>query len=469
MLKSFRNKRLMQIVMWSLVVIFGAWGIGSISASGRLYAGSIFGKKISAQEYNRNYSAVLNRARMMYGEELPKVEKFLDLKNQAWDRLILLHEARKRHISATNKDIIAKIAGFPFFQRNNIFDRGLYEYITASVFRVTPHEFEESIRGDIMIEKLVSQITQDISVTDEEARQAYSAEKELADISFIIISPEDYVKDISVNESDMLSFYNNNPEKFLSPVMVNAEYIMIPFTEQTKENAAFIADELRDLATQGKTLSELSEAYGLDLKETGDFSIDSEIPSIGISYAFALAAFTLEKGEISPVVELPESFCLISLKSKSGPGLLDFKLVVNKAKDMLIYETASEMALKNALDIISRMQKNRLSMEDIAKNNNYTIHKSERISRKSHVAEAGQSEDLMQIAFSLADGEIGGPAKTQKGYAIIRLDAIIPIDEELYAQEKNTFIERLYQTRQSEFFKNWFIELKQEAMLEDKL
>jgi hypothetical protein len=437
--------------------------------SGRLYAGTIFGRKISVQAYNRSYSAVLNRARMVYGEELPKVEKFLDLRGQAWDRLIMLHEARKMRVKATNREIIEKIAGFTFFQRNNIFDRNIYEYILASIFRVTPHDFEESIRGDIMIEKIVHRLSKDAYITDAEVRQAYIEEKELADVSFLMLPPEIYIKDIDVNDEEILSFYNNNPERFLSPVSVNAEYILIPYTEGSKPDSRFIADELSALAKDNKTLKELSETYGLELKETGSFSIDSEIPSIGMSHAFALTAFSLEQGQVSDVVELDEAFCVISLKSKTGPSLLGFDIVKNKAKEMLMHEMASARALKSAEETLRYINEEGLSLEDAALKVGRDTHQAKGISRKSYIEDAGQSKDFAHIAFSLPIGGVGGPVKTQKGYAILRLDSITPIAEELYLQEKDAFSEQLLEKQKSELFQKWLTDLRKKAMLQDYL
>jgi peptidyl-prolyl cis-trans isomerase D len=469
MLKSFRNKKLMRVIMWSLVVIFAAWGVGSISMSGRLYAGSIFGKKISMQAYNRSYSAVLNRARMIYGEELPKVEKFIDLRSQAWDRLIMLYEARKLRIKATNREIIEKIAGFPFFQRNDIFNRGIYEYILASIFRVTPHDFEESIRGDIMIEKLVNRVSKDVYISEAEIRQAYLEEKELADVSFVVISPETYLSDIHISNEEILSFYQNHPERFLGPVSVNAEYIMIPYTENNKANSRFIADELSAQAREANTLKGLSETYGLELKETGNFSIDSEIPSIGMPYDFALTAFNLEQGQISDVLELDNAFYIIGLKSKTGPSLLGFDLAKDKAKEILLYERASAKALENAEKIMQDINNKMLSLEDIALSTSLDMHQAKGVSRKSYIEETGQSKDFASTAFALSSGTVGGPVKTQKGYAILRLDFITPIDEEEYTQEKDAYTEQLIERRKSELFQKWLDDLRKKARLQDSL
>ena len=164
MLKLLRKKKLMKIIMWSLVIVFALWGAGSVATIKKASAGKIFNKNISIQQYNRSYLAVLNRAKMIYGDKLPKLEKFLNLKNQAWDRLILEYAAKKKHIRASNQEVISQIASYPFLQKSGIFDERLYNYIIANVFQTTLRDFEETVRIDIIINKLISSMAGDIAL-----------------------------------------------------------------------------------------------------------------------------------------------------------------------------------------------------------------------------------------------------------------------------------------------------------------
>lgn len=468
MLKSLRNKTLMKIVMWSLVVIFAAWGLGSVAISRKSYPGIIFNKKVSMQEYNDSYNAVLNRAKMVYGDKLPKLEKFLDLKNQAWDRLILLHAASKKHIRASNKEVIERIAGFPFFQQNGQFNPGLYDYIVTNVFQTTPRDFEESVRGDIIIDKLISAEVEEPALTEEEIEKAYKAENELANASFILVSPEKYKEQVSIGEPEIRSFYNSRREAFLRPAYVNVAYLQVPFNDD-KEGARFTADEIALEIENGKTLKGAAEEYGLELKETGNFSINSAIPEIGLSYPFTLTAFRLKDGQISEVVETADSFCIMRLKSKTPPLPLSYEEAKEKARALLINEKALSLAKSKAEDILSRIRSGGLTLEDIADEPGYELLTAKDISRKGYIKEIGPSEEFCRVAFSLNEGENGGPVQTQKGYAVIRTNSIKPVDMDRFQEEKESFSEKLEKEKRQKALRDWLTALKKKAALQDRL
>jgi len=468
MLKALRNKRLMKIIMWALVVIFAAWGMGSVATSRKYSAGTIFNKKISIQEYNNSYNSVLNRAKMMYGDKLPKMEKFLDLKNQAWDRLILLYAGKKRHIKATDKEVVEKIAGFPFFQQNSQFDARLYDYIVANVFQSSPRDFEESVREDIIIEKLVDSTTEGLAITDSKIEDAYRAENELADVSFILIKPNSYKQQISVEEAEIRSFYGKYKNKFLKPAAVNVSYLKIPFGND-KEEARFTADELSYENKKGESLKDVAGKYGLEMKETGDFSMNSAIPEIGLSYPFALAALQLKDNQVSDVVEAGECFYIMQLKSKTPPAPLSYDEAREKAEGMLVDEKAASMAKFRAQEILSEIDTRPCSLEDIIDESGYEPRTAKQVTRKSYIEEIGPSEEFSKVAFSLNVGNIGGPAKTEKGYAIIRLDSLAPIDRAKFLEDKEAFSKKLIDEKERESFQRWFNQYKKKADLQDRL
>jgi len=454
--------------MWALVVVFVSWGLGSVATSRKVYAGIIFGKKISVQEFNRSYQAVLNRAKMMYGDKLASVEKFLNLKSQAWDRLILAYAAKRKHIRSSNKEVIEKIASLPLFQRNGAFDDRLYDYIVTNVFGSTSRNFEESIRDDIAIEKLMDSVTRNTRLSKNEIRQAYRAENEFGDVSFILIKPESYKDQVSTDEEKLLSFYKQNKEGFRSLVSVNVLYLRIPFSDK-KEDAQYAAEDILAEIKRGKNMEEVSKQYGLKLKESGLFSINSKIPEIGLSYPFALAALRLKKGEVSDVIETMDSFCIMQLKSKKPPSLLPFEEVKTKVRDALIKEKGWALAESVAERIAQAIADKDKTLEDASRELKLKISTAKKINKKSYIEEIGPSDLFTEAVFSLQVGESGGMAKTQKGYTIIRLDDLTPIDKSKFQEEKESFSKELLEKRKQEEFKSWFIELKKKAELKDNL
>src|SRR3989338_5486854 len=58
------------------------------------------GRNITTQEYLGSYRAVQNQLRWMYGDKLNEIAGRVNLKGEAWDRLLLLAYAKKERIHA---------------------------------------------------------------------------------------------------------------------------------------------------------------------------------------------------------------------------------------------------------------------------------------------------------------------------------------------------------------------------------
>ena len=179
MLKLLRKKKLAKKIWIALAIMvlpaFVFWGIGSATRGSKdnQYVGEIAGKRITALEFKDALDGVRYMAIMRYGDKFSEIEKQLDLKNQAWQRLILLHEAKTRRLNASDHEVIELIESYPFFQAKGVFNNRAYNEILQYVFRTQPREFEESTRQNIIISKLYEQLTNGIKVDDKEAREAY--------------------------------------------------------------------------------------------------------------------------------------------------------------------------------------------------------------------------------------------------------------------------------------------------------
>ena len=141
MLRQLRKRKTMKRILWTLAILiippFVFWGAGSALRSrekGPTYAGIIFGKKISFEEYASALEATKHQAMMMYGAKLDEIYEALHLEQQAWERLILLKEARKRRIRVSDNEVIEIIQRFPFFQSRGRFDERAYDLILRQIF-----------------------------------------------------------------------------------------------------------------------------------------------------------------------------------------------------------------------------------------------------------------------------------------------------------------------------------------------
>jgi len=167
----------MKRILWGLALViipaFVLWGAVGLLERGR-YAGSIFGKKISYEDYGKSYTAVRNLAVLMYGSKYNEMREGLNLEQAAWDRLIVLTEARKKKIKIQDAEVIGRIASLGVFQaKEGYFDQRNYTMILGNILRTTPRDFEEQVRESLMIERLITQVFATAALpTEEEIQEA---------------------------------------------------------------------------------------------------------------------------------------------------------------------------------------------------------------------------------------------------------------------------------------------------------
>ena len=156
---------------------------------------------------------------------------------------------------------------------------------------------------------------------------------------------------VSVSESDVLAFYNANPEMFARPDMVRASHILIRLlpnstTADKKEarNRATAAHQRvvagEDFAVVAREVSDGSNAA--DGGDMGFFAQDSMVP------ALADAAFALQVGAISDVIETQFGFHILKLMEKRPASKMSFEEARAPVKQLLI-ENGSGQKLSELL------------------------------------------------------------------------------------------------------------------------
>ncbi|MDD5737837.1 MAG: SurA N-terminal domain-containing protein, partial [Candidatus Omnitrophica bacterium] len=104
MLKQIRENA--RIPLYILIVAFiGLYAVSSHETSPA--AGKVFGKKVQFSDFQKSYIAARTQMIMKYGElpRDPQVETALE--EQAWDRIILLAQAKKERVKVDDKEIVA--------------------------------------------------------------------------------------------------------------------------------------------------------------------------------------------------------------------------------------------------------------------------------------------------------------------------------------------------------------------------
>jgi peptidyl-prolyl cis-trans isomerase D len=362
-----------------------------------------------------------------------------------------------------------------------------------------------------------------LSLSEEEIEKAYEQENEKAKAEYVFIDPKAFTEQIHPAYEELQDYYQNHKTKFQKPEQVNVQYIALYFEDniyaehiniseeeiqdyyanhhkqfsvknkKDKEQLkplAEVTEQIKEIITQDKikilledkiwqisdeigddpeSFTKVAKKYHLEVKETGFFGPQQSIPKIGLSYEFLNAAFSLDIGELSNVIETAKGYFLIKLKEKKQayiPKLDQIKEEVEKAVvEQKSWQLAKDKAEELLLQIKKLKEEKKMSFIKAAEKLALTVKETEEFSRSSYIPGIGQSREFTQAAFALKPNQISKLITVPNGYCILSLKNIIPIDKEKFAQEKEEFSQKILARKKANFFREWLLNLKEEANL----
>ena len=476
MLKVLRNKKTAKRIWIGLACVivpaFVLWGAGSMTgdkeSSG--YAGKLFGKKIPYLKYKEALNASKNQMLMQFGDNLEDAEKNLDLHAMAWERLLLLSEAKKRKITVSDSDVIDWVQSVPIFQRRGAFDNTLYLQFLEYTFRTPPRVFEEQVRENLILSKLFGQVTASVSLTDQEISDAYRRANEEIAISYITAQHADFTKGIEPTDEEVREYFQKNSLKFKQPLSFNLEYL---FLDGTRYNEEDLKKKLQSLSPvlnrKNADFNKIAAEFQAEVKETGIFSQADPIPGIGWAPGVINLVAGLRPGQFLPLVSMDKNYYLIRLKETKEPYIPDFDSVKEKVGEGLIGEKSVELAKAKIEEVLKKLREEyelhpkAVNMEKAAKAAGLLHGTTGLFKYGSYIEGIGASDVFWAVGQALKEDALSDPIATVSGFYVIRLKERVPVNEETFAAEKEEFSRQLLQQKKMEYFGKFLRELRIKA------
>lgn len=151
MLKLIRRNT--KLIIWCVILAFVLWGGFNASSQFKKenrYAGNVFGKDISFQEFDRFY-----KASSLFTFAGNKITDRDLLRKTAWQSLIFSRQAQKEHIEVTSQEVRSKV--LEILGENGVSVES-YENWLRRFFNETPREFETQVREIIRVQKWLQKI-----------------------------------------------------------------------------------------------------------------------------------------------------------------------------------------------------------------------------------------------------------------------------------------------------------------------
>jgi len=233
-------------------------------------------KVISIEDIDKLYAQIPTQLQQYYTRKY--------LLNQTIDEMLLEEEIERQGIVADEDELASLMNNVKAQYSDEEFEQVL------ALQGMSYEELEDELTTRLNMQTLLSSEIEDLQVTDEEVQQ----------------------------------FFDENQEMLGTPEQVRASHILV----NTSEEADALLDELED----GADFAELAEEYSLD---TGSAALGGDLgffPKGTMVAEFEDAAFNLEVGEISDVVETNFGFHIIKVTDTRDPEPADFDVLKTAIK-----------------------------------------------------------------------------------------------------------------------------------------
>lgn len=231
--ESYAAKILLAALALSFIIGFGV--LPSLnddqSGAGQIVA-KVEGKPIYRAELDRVVQNMTQRYKEQYGTQIDdKMLAQMQLDQVALqtliNRMVILHEAGKAGLRVTDDDLRAQIMELDAFKNENgQFDPRNYERaIRGAGQGLTPAKFEADTRDSLLIERMQNIVHNSVVLTDDQLRELYVAEREMAKLAYVAVDAAGVAGDVKVKPEDVAAYYEVHKAEYALPEKRKFKYL----------------------------------------------------------------------------------------------------------------------------------------------------------------------------------------------------------------------------------------------------
>lgn len=512
--ESFIIKAVFVVIVLSFIgTIFLVWGKGE-EGIGRSagYVAKVDRTTISYDAFQNAYQNMAETYRQIFGNAFtPELEKQLNLKQQALDRLIdstlILKAAKGQGVSVSKDEVTAAIAAMPAFQQNGSFDFALYQQ-TLKMNRITPEAFEESKQRELLLDKTRKSVMDKVTISDDEALKQFHKEQDKLELLYASFSAADVTAEVKLTDAELQEHLTKNAEKFKTPEKVALAWFLLPHTESVsgqqpgtdelesfyrknldrymdKDNAPLPyeqvkervkTDTLRQKAAKAlyekaadtlfqniKTgdLNLVAGKLGAKVQETSLFTAATPPLALAGEATLLKKAFELKQGELGGPIETAKGIYIFKVKDKKAAELPPLAQVRPAVEQQVRLVKAAELAKQKAVDTQKALATGgaglKLQSTPVFGYN-----------PKGDLPGIGTSPQLQDKVFELSNTTptLTEPILVGNRWYAIRLKQRLAAPQNDFTTRKDEIKRRLLPAKQEETLRSWLKELRGKAKIE---
>ena len=427
----------------------------------------------------------------------------MNLKDNALQELInkkiLMVYAEREGLIVTDTEVADKI--HEAFSIDGRFNRDRYLNYLKNALRMTTNEFENSLRQDLLVQKMVDLLRSGVKLSRGEIRDAYRRQEEKVKIDYILLTPSLFREKIKASKEDIEKYYSENKEEFRKPEGVKVEYIFAnqrlyegdvkltdedlreyyddhitnyetkdgtkPFDEvkekiagilkrkEGKKKAKRVIIKVRnEIDSEKGDLREVAERHSLKV-ETSNFLVKGQgsVKGIGFAPEFASTAFSLADNEISDIVENRQGYFILKPIERRPSSIPELDTIKDEAEMVYIAKKSREYTEEEAKRLEEEIKGGK-SLTEISEEMGLKIETTDFFKRDDSIPNIGRDKDFIDTAFAIDKGEVE-MVKINNNFYLIELTEKMGIDEEKFKEEEKEFADKLLKEKQTRVFQAW--------------
>jgi peptidyl-prolyl cis-trans isomerase D len=442
-----------------------------VGASGKGVYANVSGHEITSLDVDRQAQ------QMARAQRLP--EEFMQfVRPQAANQLVtkyaILAEAHRMGLSATDAEVRDFLHqgqfGAVLFPNGQFVGQDNYERFVSDNFRLGVPEFENLVKEQLLIGKLIGMVEGSVTAPEAEVKADYLKQNRKVKFDYAVLTMDGIMKQVKVTDAELKAFYDQHKQEYVNsiPEKRKVEYAVI--NSSSVPAASVNEDDLKryysqhqdqyrvqdrvhvrhilvktpaagpdgkkdpkavdaarakaeDLLKQIKGGASFEELAKKNSDDPGSAKQGGELPWFqhgAMVPEFDKAAFSLQnKGQLSDIVQSSFGFHIIQLIDKQSAHTRSFDEVKAEIEPLVKNEKQAK-----AVDELARTLEAQAKTEGLQKavaSRSLKIQTSDYFSQTDSLPGIGPAPDFMQVAFSGKPKSPPALARLPNGYAVLQV------------------------------------------------
>lgn len=469
------------LICAAMVITLVPGGLGSsfgIGGPGQGVIATVGGEDVTLQEVKRNTDQMV-RQESRNGQDASMLRPFFV--RQAAEQLInekaILAEAHRLGLRATDDEVRDEIQhgrySAAFFPGGKFVGQEEYEARLQGA-GITAAQFEQSVKDQLLFDKLRDMVSGGVTVTDDEVRKEFARRNTKVKLEYAVLDRNEVLKELHPTDAELKAYYeqhkasynNANPEKRKLQYAVLDTSRMQADVQVTPQELQSYYDQHRDdyrvseqvnvrhilIKTPPPGADGKIDPKGLDaarkkaedvlkqVKAGGDFaalakkySEDSSAQSGGsLGWVergrtvpeFEASAFSLPKGGTSDLVQSSFGFHIIHVDDKQPAHMKSLDEVKPQIEPILRQNKLTAAAEAQANALLGQARDS--SLEKAAAAKGLQVVTTDFVGRTDVLPGIGSAPQFMDAVFAAADKAPPAEAALPEGYAVFQVVAVKP-------------------------------------------